>query len=193
MSTQVEQIVHSSVGAQKPLCLMQGLESPHAPLSRPSRLMGKSLTGICALSYASVAAVGVVVLELGVDGPLLVSIPNWLPLIPYLTVVISAGFLGAKLSGWYLSETGVFELVAVPVLVLPGASLVAGLMFSIAGHFVSHNQDWVLKDIAGGTLLAAFFYIRASWTLLVPVAAVVSFLIWRRYRNASAAGVSTEG
>ena len=48
MPPQIEQIVDSSVRAQKPLGLMSGFEASHDPLSDPGWLMGKlcSIVGI---------------------------------------------------------------------------------------------------------------------------------------------------
>ena len=40
MLPQIEQIVDSSVRAQKPLSLLSGLEPPHTSLSDPGRFMG---------------------------------------------------------------------------------------------------------------------------------------------------------
>lgn len=105
-----------------------------------------------------------------------------LVLVPYASVIVVAAIFGAMFSGWYFPETGVFELVAVPLIVVIGATLVAGQLYSLATVVISENGTWVLKELFGFGLLASFTFIAASWLVLAPAAAIASYLMWHRYR-----------
>lgn len=101
-------------------------------------------------------------------------------LIPYISVVIGAAFLAAAFSGWYFKETGLFELIAAPILVILCAALMAGQLYAL---YVLWESASLADSIAFG-VFASGVYLYASSPIVIPMAAVASYVLWRRYRIA---------
>jgi len=103
-------------------------------------------------------------------------------LTPYISVVIGAAVFGAAFSGWYFRETGVFELVAAPILVILCAALLAGQLFALHIFLRRSSQPDSLTESLANGIYASVVYLYASAPIVVPMGAVASIMLWRRYR-----------
>jgi hypothetical protein len=103
-------------------------------------------------------------------------------LIPYISVVIGAAFFGAAFSGWYFRETGIFELVIAPLLVILCAALLAGQLYALHNFLWASPPPASFADSLAGGIYASVVYLYASSPIVVPMAAIASYMLWRRYR-----------
>jgi hypothetical protein len=102
-------------------------------------------------------------------------------LIPFISVVIAAALLGAAFSGWYFRETGIFELVMAPLLVILCASLLAGQLYAFHEFLWGEPPPMSLADSLAFGVYVSVVFLFASSPIVVPTAAVASYMLWRRY------------
>ena len=130
--------------------------------------------------YALVVLFGIAAAELS-TGPS--SLFGAIVLIPYVTVVLSASVLGRLLSGWYFSETGVFEAITVPFIVVICSALIAGQFFSqLLPLFQTVESGTFLVRVVSG-FYSSMIFLAASWPAVTPTAAVASYRLWKKYRK----------
>ena len=145
------------------------------------RLARKQAKKFAALAYAITAALGVVLFELRSEAFSAFEYPTT---VPYVSVILVAGIMGALLSGWYFPETGIFELVTVPVVVVCVAAVVAGQLFFFLAPLFEPEMDGSLKNQFSAGIYASIMYVYGSWPIVLPSAAVSSYFLWSKYRGA---------
>jgi hypothetical protein len=134
---------------------------------------------IAALLFGIVALFGVVFFDNRVEGILTFDIGVF---IPYTSVILVAAVLGAVFAGWYHPETGVFELVATPIIVLVGAVIIAGQLHGHLTPLIHGDPYGSFVDSSLGGLYSSLIFIYASWPILLPASAAASYWLWKRHR-----------
>jgi len=135
-----------------------------------------------AVAYGVMALISIVALELRLDSQLT---DNPLALVPYVSVVALAAILGARFSSWYFPQTGVFEIVAVPVIVMLGAALVSGISYSIASLIALPSNVSSVSELFGSALFMTLIYLAAGWPVLLLGSLAISVAMSAKYRHAS--------
>lgn len=112
-----------------------------------------------------------------------VSNSGFIVLIPYGSVIIAAAILGAVLVNWYFPETGVFELLSTPLIVIVCAALAAGQAFAYALQLFSGSPHDAISDIVGFGVYSSVVFLWVGAPIILPVAMAVSFLLWKQYKT----------
>lgn len=110
-----------------------------------------------------------------------------LVLVPYLAFVCGSGLIAYFLGSWYVrsSETGIFEVLAVPAMVILCSAATAGVLFGIAAFASGDTSPYstFAETLAGG-LAAAMMFVLGTWLVLLLGAFVVTaWLAWRYGRR----------
>lgn len=129
--------------------------------------------------FGVVAALGVALFEYRL-GFLADSYPA--VLVPYVSVVIASAFFGAVFSGWFFKETGLFELLVTPIIVISCAAFSAGQLYTYLTPLLFNNPTAPFISRFLGGIYASAMYLYASSPIVVPSAAIASYALWRQYR-----------
>jgi hypothetical protein len=134
---------------------------------------------ISAYSYGMVAILSVVFFEYRSD----ILDSMGLVLFPYLTFVCVSVVMAYLLGGWYIhdSDRRIFEVLAVPILVILCSATSAGAVFGIATFvFKEPTRYSTLVNDLGGGIATVFLFILTAWPVLLVGACIVStWMNWR--------------
>ena len=89
-------------------------------------------------------------------------------------IVGVAAVLGAVFVGWYFEETGLFELVATPIIVIASAALLAGQLHGHLTHLLLGDEYAPFSENTVGGLYSALLFLYMTWPIVLPVSASVS-------------------
>jgi hypothetical protein len=105
-------------------------------------------------------------------------------LVSYGSFIGFSALLGYFLGSWYVSEDGGFiiEAIFIPILVIGGAALGAGLLFGMASGLTEGglSVSEIIETLSGG-IWASVVFISITWWLLGLGAFVASAVIIRRH------------
>ena len=110
-----------------------------------------------------------------------------LVLVPYISFIALSGIVAMLMSHWYLPETGLFEAVAEPAVVLVVAVALSGISFTAASTMLSDSNS-IGWEMFGYGLYVGVFFLSVSWPVLVPGLAVASVVMRARHSQSSQQG-----
>ena len=106
-----------------------------------------------------------------------------LVLLPYCLVVILAAVLGAYLSRWYDESRGLFEIVAVPLVVGLVSVFLAGQAFALASILSEGTERAGLSDVLAGGLYSAAVFVLISWPAMLVALMLASVVVFRSAKH----------
>ena len=109
-------------------------------------------------------------------------------MVPYMTFVLVMTLLAIRFSHWYLPATGIFEAVALPLLLPTAAAAVSGFAYSLVIIFLNDapsGKSTSLSEIFGFGIYAGMVFLYASGLALFPAAALASALLRRQFSGAA--------
>ncbi len=116
------------------------------------------------------------------------GIPNWTEwvdlviLLPYLVLVLITAICGALFANWYAVESGLFEMLVVPLMIGVLSIYSTALLISVASLIIAPNPSNEFAVAVWGAMMISTSFIYVAWPALLSGLLIASWYLSRRFR-----------